>query len=350
MVKTGESVGVIYHPDYLIHTQNHHPERKERLEHINSKLNALTQNSMIIRKEAKPASRDEISLVHDLDYISAVEDACLRGSSFLDMDTYIVPQSFQVARLSSGGALTGLRGIMNNEFRKCFVLNRPPGHHAERNKAMGFCIFNSVAIAAEVAKRDFNFQRIAILDWDVHHGNGTQNSFARDNQVLFVSIHQSPAYPGTGRAEDVGFEGGRGFTVNIPLPAGCGDEEYSLVFDRIIEPVLNQFRPELIIVSAGQDAYRYDPLAGMELTHRGYFDMANFVALAADRWSDGRVLLCLEGGYHLEGQAEAVLQIMNALGRWNLPKPEPANRSDISIGIEKKVEEINRIQKSFWDL
>ncbi len=350
MVVDKEKIGIVYHQDYLIHTQSHHPERKERLEYITQRLNAEKVDDLVIKKDPQPALVEEIELVHEPYYIKSVEDACLQGKSFLDMDTYILPESYRVALLSTGGAITGLRSIMNNDFKKCFVFNRPPGHHAEKDKAMGFCIFNSVAVAAEIAKKEFNLKRIAILDWDVHHGNGTQHNFEKDSQVLFISLHQSPAYPGTGRVEETGFNEGEGLTVNIPLPGGCGDDEYNLAFDRIVSPVLNQFRPELIIVSAGQDAYRLDPLAGMELSHRGYYDMARNVAEVAARWSNGRVLLCLEGGYHFEGQAEAVLQVLNALGCWGLSGHETENRTDSSMKGEKRIEEVARVHSAFWKL
>lgn len=345
-----EKIGVVYHKDYLIHTQGQHPERKERLEHIIAALDKGKLNEKIEMIEPVPATVEEVALIHDPGYIRSIEEACKAGKSFLDMDTYIVPESYRVALLSAGGVLTGLRQVMEDNPRKVFVLNRPPGHHAEKNRAMGFCIFNNVGVAAEAARRDYGLKRIAIVDWDVHHGNGTQHSFEDDQEILFISTHQSPAYPGTGNIHETGRDRGTGFTVNMPLPAGCGDQEYALFFDQVIIPVLDQFKAELLIISAGQDAYRQDPLAGMSLTHRGYFSMAEKLTASAERWSGGRVLICLEGGYHLQGQAGAVIQVLNALGHWGLPITEQA--PDLTPGrhVQQRLEEVLSVQRAYWNI
>jgi acetoin utilization deacetylase AcuC-like enzyme len=350
MKNSAAKVGIVYHPDYLIHTQGQHPERKERLEHINAALREEDLLDKIVMREPKPAAVEDIALMHSLDHISAVEEACLSGKRFLDMDTYIVPESYQVALLSAGGVLAGLRMVMEDPGLKTFVLNRPPGHHAEKNQAMGFCLFNNVAVAAAVARRDYDLQRIAIVDWDVHHGNGTQHSFEDDSAVLFISIHQSPAYPGTGNLGEVGRGDGEGYTVNIPLPAGCGDRDYALFYEKVIVPILDQFKPELIIVSAGQDAYHQDPLAGMTLTHEGYHYMAETLAGVADRWAEGRMLLCLEGGYHLQGQAGAVVQILSAIGQWGLPIGENSPDLEPNRQVQQRLEEVLAVQRRYWKL
>jgi len=215
---------------------------------------------------------------------------------------------------------------------------------------MGFCLFNNVAVAATVARRDYGLQRIAIVDWDVHHGNGTQHSFEGDPAVLFISIHQSPAYPGTGNLGEVGRGDGEGYTVNIPLPAGCGDPDYALFYEQIIVPILDQFKPELIIVSAGQDAYHQDPLAGMTLTHEGYHYMAETLAGVADRWAEGRLLLCLEGGYHLQGQAGAVVQVLSAIGHWDLPIGEKSPDHEPNSQVQQRLEEVLAVQRRYWKL
>ncbi len=345
-----DNLGLVYHPDYLIHTQAHHPERKERLESV---LNAIRNQNLDDRLqmfEPLPAAVEDLALIHDRNYIASVEEACRSGRLSLDMDTYLVPESYQIALLSAGGALTGLRRVMDKNPGKVFVLNRPPGHHAESDRAMGFCLFNNIAVAAAVAKRDYGLKRIAIIDWDVHHGNGTQHSFENDAEVLFISTHQSPAYPGSGSAGEVGRSDGEGYTVNIPLPPGCGDVEYGMFFSEIIIPVLDQFKPEILLISAGQDAYHMDPLASMSLTYKGYYNMAAELAKVAERWSDGRILLCLEGGYHLEGQAGAVIHVLNALGGWNLPIDEKAPELKPSDSANRRLEEIRLIQKNYWKL
>lgn len=350
MGENNEKIGIVYHADYLIHTQGQHPERKERLEHIIAALDdsSMTQNIKMV--EPVPAEVGEISVIHDLSYVQSIEEACRSGKSYLDMDTYIVPESYRIALLSAGGALTGMRMVMAENPRKVFVLNRPPGHHAERNRAMGFCLFNNVAIAAAAAGREYGLKRIAIVDWDVHHGNGTQHSFEEDPGILFISTHQSPAYPGTGNLHEVGKGNGVGFTVNIPLPAGCGDREYALFFEHVILPVIDQYKPELLIISAGHDAYQRDPLASMSLTHRGYYYMAEVLAAAAERWTGGKVLLCLEGGYHLQGQAGAVLQVLNAMGQWNLPVTERSPDLEPGRHVQQRLEEVLAIQKQYWNI
>lgn len=341
---------VVYHPDYLIHSHNQHPERKERLEQI---LLALRDNNLVAKielVEPQPVDIEDLALIHDRSYIESVEQACLSGRNFLDMDTYIVPESYRVALLSAGGAVTGLSLAMSHESpSKVFVINRPPGHHAEYNKAMGFCLFNNIAVAAAKAIKDYGVKRVAIVDWDVHHGNGTQHSFEADPQVLFISTHQSPAYPGSGALNETGVGKGKGFTVNIPLPAGCGDREYEICFDEVVVPILNQFKPELLLVSAGQDAYHLDPLAGMALTNAGYYMMAEKLSAVADSWSGGRMLFCLEGGYHLQGQAGAVIQVLNAIGRWGLPKKRPEPTADPVFSFSSRLNEIKKEQNKYWN-
>ena len=353
MTLNDEIIGIIYHPDYLLHTQDRHPERKERLEHINAALKKNIPQDRVQRMEPEPAEVDDIAMVHDRAYIQSIEEACRSGRGFLDLDTYIVPESYRVALLSAGGVLTGLRSVMDHEessLKKSFAFNRPPGHHAERARAMGFCLFNNAAVAAEAARRDYGLERIAIVDWDVHHGNGTQHTFEDDPGVLFISTHQSPAYPGTGRVEETGRGRGEGFIVNIPLPAGAGDSEYKLAFETAVVPILDQYKPELLIISAGQDAYHRDPLAGMSLSEGGYYYMAEQLAGAAERWTKGRMLLCLEGGYHLQGQAGVIVQVLNAIGGWGLPKAEQIREREPAGHIQRKLEQVIETQKAYWDL
>jgi acetoin utilization deacetylase AcuC-like enzyme len=345
-----KKTALVYHPDYLIHTQGQHPERKERLEHILAAYYDQKLEHKIGLYEPEPATVEDLQLIHDPAYIKSVEEACLAGRRSLDADTYLVPESYRVALLSAGGVLTGLKMIMNGDSDRVFVLNRPPGHHAEYDQAMGFCLFNNVAIAAAKAFEDFNLQRIAIIDWDVHHGNGTQHSFEDDPRLLFISTHQSPAYPGSGNLNETGRGKGEGFTVNLPLPAGCGDAEYGLCFEAVIVPILDQFKPELVIVSAGQDAFHLDPLASMGLTDSGYYMMAEALAAVADRWSGGKMLLCLEGGYHLQGQAGAVMQILNAIGDGGLPVPEKRPFSETTTSFRNYLEAIKAVQRKYWEL
>jgi acetoin utilization deacetylase AcuC-like enzyme len=321
-------IGIIYHPDFFLHTNAHHPEKKERLEAI---LTILKDERLFEKMEQLaplPAEIEEVARVHTEAYIKSVRELCERGRSYLDADTYLTPHSYEVALLSAGGALKAVRTVLEGRLKACYSLGRPPGHHAETHRGMGFCIFNNGAIAAKEAIEKYGISRILYLDWDVHHGNGTQETFYQDPRVLFMSVHQSPAFPGSGYIDETGKGEGSGYTVNVPLPPGSGDEEYAAVFREIVEPLADAFKPELLFVSAGQDAYHDDPLAGMRLSFAGYANMARHVREIADRHCEGRVVLFLEGGYHLRGQAEAVVTTLSELGQWNRPlKQETVHKS-----------------------
>ncbi len=343
-----EKIAVVYHPDYLIHTDPGHPERKERLDHIIEKLNEEDVREKHVMIEPEKATIEDIALIHDRTYIESIKKACESNARSLDMDTYIVPESYEVALRSAGGALRALDEIMEGEHRKAFSIGRPPGHHAERDRAMGFCLFNNIAIAAQAAIERYGMRRIAIIDWDVHHGNGTQNSFEEDERILFFSVHQSPAYPGTGSIREAGRERGEGYTINVPLPGGCGDDDYRYVFDEILVPVLKEYSPQIIMVSAGQDAYHRDMLAGMNLTLQSYFDMASTIRALAAEFSDNRILACMEGGYHLEGQANAVISALNGFGEWNLPVIQEIIKRYEGEMVKRSVKEVKRIHKEYW--
>lgn len=349
MPENAETIGIVYHQDYLLHTEGQHPERKERLEYIMKALSTEQTGSWTRLINPVPATEDIITLVHEPAYLRSLQEACRSGVRQLDMDTYIVPQSYDVALLAAGGAVTGLDALFGGGFRKVFALVRPPGHHAERNRAMGFCLLNNIAIAARAAQKRYSVERLAIIDWDVHHGNGTQHCFEEDPAVLFVSTHQSPAYPGTGRSSEVGRGKGEGYTVNIPLPAGCGDGEYIQLYRELIIPVLECYRPELLLISAGQDAYFEDPLAGMGLTGNGYYYMASALREVAESYAGGRILLCLEGGYHLAGQAAAVTQIIRGL-RQPGPPPEFKIRPGLREAFKHCLQEVKEIQQRYWPL
>jgi acetoin utilization deacetylase AcuC-like enzyme len=234
-------------------------------------------------------------------------------SGRIDADTYFTGQSFEIARLAAGGTIDLARAIMRGEARAGLAAVRPPGHHAEADRAMGFCLLNNVAIAARAIQAEFGAPRILILDWDVHHGNGTQHIFEDDPSVLYVSTHQFPFYPGTGDFGEAGTGRGLGTTLNVPMPAGCGDPEYIGVMDRLIVPAVRHFRPELILVSCGFDAHRDDPLASMEISLAGFQTLARRVRQLADEVCEGRLLHVLEGGYALTGMREGTRAVMESL-------------------------------------
>jgi acetoin utilization deacetylase AcuC-like enzyme len=234
---------------------------------------------------------------------------------------------------------------MTGAVRNGFAFVRPPGHHAERARAMGFCLFNNVAVGAAYVRARYGVQRVLVLDWDVHHGNGTQHMFERDPGVLFVSLHQFPFYPGTGAADEVGHGDGRGFTVNLPLPAGCGDAEYLDAFQRIIEPIVDQYAPELVLISAGFDPHVDDPLGGMRVTETGFATMARSVMRLAEGSAQGRCVAVLEGGYDLDAMRRSARAVLAELRRAGAELP-PSGRSEAG----RLLDGIRSVQSAYWKL
>ncbi|TAJ22995.1 MAG: histone deacetylase [Nitrospirae bacterium] len=300
--------GFVYHPDFLKHDMGGgHPESPDRLRAILSHLAANGVLARLTSIEPLNTSDEWITLVHTPSYLANLKArAPVSGHVALDSDTSLSPGSLPAAYLAAGGALAALDAIMAGLVQNAFCAVRPPGHHAERDRAMGFCLFNNVAIAARYGQRRHGLHRVLIVDWDVHHGNGTQHAFYDDPSVLFFSTHQYPHYPGTGRATECGEGAGEGATINVPMSAGQGDEDYREVFERVLVPAADQFKPDLVLISAGFDAHRDDPLAGMGLTEDGYDALSRLVLDIARRHCRGRVLSCLEGGYHLQALAASV--------------------------------------------
>lgn len=310
------NIGFIFHPEYLRHdTGRNHPEEPARLTAITSHLEAVGLLAELVRTEPTEPAQDWITLAHTPVHVKAVEEACARGVTALDPDTYVSPASYRAALLAVGGALQAVDQVMEGTVSSAFVALRPPGHHAERERAMGFCLFNNIAIAARYAQKRYGLKRVLIVDWDVHHGNGTQHAFEDDPTVLFFSTHQYPFYPGTGRATERGSGAGLGYTVNVPLAAGCGDREYTEVFEQILYPAAQGFAPDLVLISAGFDAHREDPLAGMLVTEAGYERMTVIVRDIAEEFAGGRVVSLLEGGYNLEALARSVERHLRILGQ-----------------------------------
>jgi acetoin utilization deacetylase AcuC-like enzyme len=288
-----------------------HPERVERAEVMHGVAAAWKHRGRIVQPP-RPATRDELRRVHGDTHLAAIDKTAGRAES-LDPDTYTSPDSRDVALLAAGAAIGGVETIVQSRATRVMALVRPPGHHAERDRAMGFCLYNNIAAAAAHALA-LGMERVAIMDYDVHHGNGTQWIFYDDPRVLYVSTHQYPFYPGTGAAEDVGRGRGAGFTVNVPLEAGSTDGDYEDVFDAIVIPVIDQFRPELLLISAGYDAHERDPLGRMRLSTPGYAVLTKSLCDAADRHCHGRVLAVTEGGYDLtalKGCLDSTLQVLD---------------------------------------
>lgn len=304
-------VGLLYSPRYLEHNPGEgHPESPERLKAIWRHLQKSSLADKLHPLAPSPHDLSWIESVHDSRYIHRLKETCARGDPWIDSeDSGICPVSYEIACLAVDGALTLVDALMQGKVQRGFGLVRPPGHHAERNLSMGFCLFNNIAIAARYARKQYGLKKIAIVDWDVHHGNGTQHTFEQDASVLYVSIHQWPLYPGTGRREEAGREN----LLNIPLPPGSGDETYRKVFDEEVTPALARFRPELILISAGFDAHLNDPLAQMAVTEAGYRRMTRDLVRMADAHAKGRLLSLLEGGYHLPSLVRSVEAHLSAL-------------------------------------
>jgi acetoin utilization deacetylase AcuC-like enzyme len=291
----------ITHPRYTEHHLAEHPEHAGRIRAVWRRIEEDPALAPLVRHTAQPATREQILAVHDADYFELIaRTAQMTRTARLDADTYVTPASFDVALLAAGGVIEAVDAVLRLDTGNALVVVRPPGHHAVAERGMGFCLFNNVAVAARHAQRAYGLRRVAIVDYDVHHGNGTNDIFYADPSVLFVSLHQYPLYPMQGRVEETGAGAGEGYTLNLPLPAGCGDSAYAQAFEEVVAPVLRRFEPELLLVSAGHDAHWMDPLAGMNLSLTGFAHLnAELNRLAAELCA-GRVVYCMEGGYNLD--------------------------------------------------
>jgi acetoin utilization deacetylase AcuC-like enzyme len=280
--------------------------------------------------------------VHTREHFDRVAEASQRAPAQLDPDTYVSAESFEVAMLAAGGTTELALRVARGELDSGLAAVRPPGHHAESDRAMGFCLFNNVAIAARALQNEESVGRIMILDWDVHHGNGTQHYFESDPSVLYASTHQFPFYPGTGAVAEIGVGRGEGSTFNVPLPAGCGDREYIGVMQRLIAPAAQSFRPEMILISCGFDAHRDDPLAAMNVTREGYQAMSAIARALADDLCGGRIVFVLEGGYAASGLEDGVNAVLDVITSED--SPELPKQSAISAGevLDTVVEQVSR--------
>ncbi len=320
-------VGIIYDPIYLKHDTGAHVENSTRLVETTGLLKKTNLMDRLTPIPVRAASPEELSLVHTRNHISRVQSTATACGCWLDGDTYASPASYEVALHAVGGTLKGLDAVMAGEVKSAFAIVRPPGHHATADKAMGFCLFNNIAIAAKYACKNYKLERILIADFDVHHGNGTEEIFYSDPGVLYFSTHQYPWYPGTGAVHDDGSGEGKGFTVNVPLPAYCGDKEYLRVYREILVPVAKRFQPQLILVSAGYDCHWADRLSLMQVTVAGFAGIVSIIKELADELCQGRLLLSLEGGYHLEALSHSIKATFETL--LGIPlSPDPLGKAE----------------------
>ncbi len=307
-------IALVQDPLYLEHlTGISHPESPQRLKAISEMLKNSGLDTKCKTLEPRKATAEEIQLIHTPELYKQVQESQYRESTYLDGDTHASEKSFLAAEFAVGGLLTALDELLDGQIEQAFCFPRPPGHHAEAHRSMGFCLFNNVAISAEYALKKKNLKKVLIYDFDVHHGNGTQHIFEKRADVFYVSIHQYPFYPGTGAASEKGKEAGEGFTLNIPLPAACGDEIYLQSIQNKIEPEILNYKPDLLIISAGFDAHRRDPLGGMQMTKEGFKAVAQSIQKMKNQMGNIPVLYALEGGYDLQGLSESVKEVVEVM-------------------------------------
>jgi len=299
-------------PLFREHDTGAHVENAQRLRAIDAELDRLNLARNRPEISFSPATDESLALVHDPRYIAGVRDFAARGGGWLDADTPVSPRSVEIAALAAGAGIAAVDASLDGHANRGFVLARPPGHHATPTRGMGFCLFNTIAVAAAHALQR-GLERILVIDWDVHHGNGTQDAFYATDQVLFISVHQWPLYPGTGAAAERGADAGDGYTINVPLAAGADDAVYAELCERVILPAAAAYRPQLVLVSAGFDAHASDPLGGMLVTSAGFGDLARRVVEIADTHAGGRVVAFLEGGYDPPALAASVVATLAAL-------------------------------------
>lgn len=307
------SVGLVYHPIYLEHDTGLHCEAASRLTTTMSHLKNVGTMDKLVPIKPQAATIEQIARVHSPSYIVGIESFVKCGGGYLDGDTVASPASYEAAIYAAGGVISAVNAVISGDVTYSFALVRPPGHHAVRDAAMGFCIFNNVAIAARDAIAKHSLERVLIVDFDVHHGNGTQDAFYSESSVLYFSTHQYPFYPGSGSVDEIGSGEGEGYTVNVPMPGGCGDAEYMRAFEEVLVPVVKRYRPQLILVSAGYDAHWADSIASMQVTTSGYTKMATILKSLADELCRSRLVFALEGGYNVEALAESVDATINVL-------------------------------------
>ncbi|HUL28954.1 MAG TPA: histone deacetylase [Thermodesulfobacteriota bacterium] len=344
--------GVVKDRRYLEHVMDPgHPESPERLREIYQGIEEEEMKGRVLAKvKPRAATREELEMVHSPAYIDLIASTAGKPYVRLDGDTSTCAKSYEAALLAAGGFLELIKVVMQGKLDNGFALVRPPGHHAERDRAMGFCIFNNVAIGAHYAFKNFSLQKILIVDWDVHHGNGTQNSFYEDPRVLYFSTHRYAFYPGTGAATEVGRGRGEGFTVNIPLSPGAGDPEYGILFEKILKPIALEYQPQLILVSAGFDTHYNDPLGGMEVTERGFARMTQILMEIAAATTQGKLAFTLEGGYNVAAERRSVKAVIEELSQG-----QPLDKTDLVEEEKAKYPEMEKfllqlkgIQKRYW--
>lgn len=316
------TTALLYSPIFLAHEEPGHPESPERLQAIWRVLEQTGLLARLVALEPVPATDAQLLAVHTREHLEWVKAVVARGGGHFDLDTFANAHSLEAARLAAGAVVRAVDAVMRGEVNNAFALVRPPGHHATRTQPMGFCLFNNIAVAAQHALDQHRLERVLIVDFDVHHGNGTQDIFYHTPRVLYFSTHQFPHYPGTGNWNEIGEGAGEGFTVNVPLPPRVGDEGFRRILDELLSPLAERYQPQLVLVSAGYDAYWNDPLAMENLSIAGYGVIAQTLVAIANDQCQGRIVFTLEGGYNLDALAYGVAATFHALlGDREIPNP-----------------------------
>jgi len=347
------TIAILRDPIYLKHSNGPmHPEGPGRLLAIDRMLSEFPLKDNLADFSPRDATFAELSWIHEQNYIRRIEQTQERGFTVLDPDTSATSDSYAAALRAAGGTIAAAEAVLSGSHPAAFAFVRPPGHHAEADRAMGFCLFNNVAIAAMYALRRHNLKRVLIVDWDVHHGNGTMHSFYETDEVLYFSLHQYPHYPGTGRIDEIGGGAGQGFTVNVPLHGGQGDAAYLYLFREILFPVAREYAPQLILVSAGFDTHQKDPLAGMQLSSEAYGRMAAILQELSAECCPGRLAFTLEGGYDHAALSEGVAAVLSSLirGRNAGREKELEEAAADTAGAEASqvTQELRRVLSPYW--
>jgi acetoin utilization deacetylase AcuC-like enzyme len=333
-------LGYLYSPTFLEHAEAGHPESPQRLEAV---LQVLEDKGLLKRMSAlepQPAGEAQLLAVHSQKHLDKIRAAHEHGGMMLDADTFLGERSREAAYLAAGAAISAVDAVMARQVDAAFALVRPPGHHATRDLAMGFCIFNNVAVAAKHSLARYGLERVLIVDFDVHHGNGTQDIFYDSPQVLYFSTHRYPFYPGSGHWRDTGIGPGAGTTINVPLPHSIGDKMYARIFDDLLYPAAERFQPQIVLVSAGYDAHWSDPLGAlMLLTTSGFGYLSRVLSSIAHDFCDGRIVFVLEGGYNLDALGQSVAATVAALFGADDPGdplgPPPREERDLGDMVEQ---------------
>jgi acetoin utilization deacetylase AcuC-like enzyme len=306
--------GIVKDTRYLQHSAGFaHPESPERLAAIYEMVENPLMDWKFSHIEPREATHKEIETIHSPSYVKFIASTAGQRSVYLDPDTATSPETYEIAKLAVGGVFNAIDSVIKGEVDNAFAFVRPPGHHAEKDTAAGFCVFNNIAIGAMHAILKYDLKKILIVDWDLHHGNGTQHSFYRDPRILYFSTHQYPYYPGTGSLEEFGQGEGEGYTINVPLREGAGDAAFVKIFRKVLQPVALEFKPELVLLSAGFDTHFQDPLGGMRVTPEGFAAMARILLNIAETCCQGRFVAVLEGGYHVVGLTRSVKAVLEEM-------------------------------------